>query len=71
MGHFHWIICANGFSEVTFFNHIEWMILSIITIDNECVKILYAINVTFSNITKMGTFVSQYSHKIFFNILSY
>lgn len=45
MGLFNWIICANVYSEVKFFNHIK-MKDTTITINNEHIKILYAINIT-------------------------
>lgn len=34
-----------------------------ITINNECIKILYAINVTCNNATKMGIYISEHSYK--------
>lgn len=62
MGHFNWIICANGYSEVKFFNHTK-MKDTTITINNECIKIFYAINVTCNHVAKMGTYISEYSYK--------
>ena len=54
MGHFNWTPGVKN-SEVIFCNH-SMMNDTVITVDNEYIKILYAINVTLNNVTMMGIF---------------